>query len=480
MSLDFDSERFEKLLAQSAALVHELYSSLEQRRVHHATPPEAVNTLFNQPLPMEGREPETLLAEEIPKIFHHSTLNISPRFFAYVLGGGSQMGIIADQLNAALNQNMGKWHLAPAATEIERTVIQWISEFVNYRRDAGGVLLSGGSEANLTCLRVARDCQIPEVKQTGLYGQRPYTLYASQETHSCVDKSVEMLGIGKANLRKIPVNEDFTIRLDALEDRIENDLKEGFVPFCIVGNAGTVNTGAVDPFDKLASIANQYGLWLHIDGAYGAPAASVASQKALFNGMEQADSIALDPHKWLQVPFESGCALVRNWSDLRSSFSILPSYLQAQSDSADRWDWAHYNFQLTRSFKALKVWMQFQVYGARRLAQVIEDNIALAQLLVAEIKNSPDFQLMAPASLSIVCFRYQPTVQGLTPDDPYYDSLNERLLLEIENRGEFFMTGTKLNGRTVLRFCCVNHRTTVKEIPALIAHLRNIGESLDA
>lgn len=477
MNLDFTPERFENLLSQSAALIQKLYGTLDRRAVYHATSPQAVRNRFHQPLPLEGKDPEILLDQDIPAIFHHATLNISPRFFAYVLGGGSQMGIIADQLNAALNQNLGKWHLAPAATEIERTVIQWLAQFVQYHREAGGVLLSGGSEANLTCLRVARDCQMADIKKTGFYGRQPGVIYASEETHSCVDKSVEMLGIGTDYFRKIPVHANFTIHLDQLEKQIQADQQAGLIPLCVVGNAGTVNTGAVDPLDKLAVIARRYGLWFHVDGAYGAPAASLTSKQGLFSGLSQADSLALDPHKWLQVPFESGCALVRRWSDLHHSFSRLPSYLQAQSDSSDRWDWTQYNFQLTRSFKALKVWMQFQVYGARQLTRVIEDNIALAQQLVTAIEDSPDFQLMAPAPLSVVCFQYRPRTGKTTANADYYNQLNARMLIEIEQRGEFFMTGTQLHGQTVLRFCCVNHRATTNDIAALLSHLRDIGQT---
>lgn len=481
MNLDFDLARFRQLLGQSAELTVDLYGSLRGRRVFNSHEQKSVNALFNKPMPLKGMDPEKLLEEEIPKIFHHSTLSISPRFLAYVLGGGTQIGIIADQLSAAINQNLGKWHIAPAATEIERTVIQWIAEFVSYRKDAGGVLLSGGSEANLVCLRVARDHKMPDVKQNGFYGKTPHTICASVETHSCVDKSVEMLGLGKSNFRKIPVTSEFTIQLDALEEQIKKDLADGFTPFCVIGNAGTVNSGAVDPLDGLARIAEKFGLWFHIDGAYGAPAASVPSKKKLFRGLEKADSLALDPHKWLQVPFESGCALIRNWSDLKNSFSNLPSYLKAQSDSDERWDWTQYNFQLTRNFKALKVWMQFQVYGATKLTQVIEDNIALVEHLVRLIQESDDFELMTPSPLSAVCFRYKPNRSATTDsDENFYDDLNNRILLEIERHGEFFVTGTKINGRTALRVCCVNHRTTATDISELIECIRGTGERIYA
>jgi glutamate/tyrosine decarboxylase-like PLP-dependent enzyme len=477
MNLDFDLERFRQLLQQAEEQILSLYGSLPDRKITHASQPQLVAAKFAGSLPQEEHDPETVLKEFVPFIFDHSTLNISPKFFAYVMSGGSQIGIIAELLAAALNVNHTKWHIASAAAEIERTVIRWLSEFVGYRRDAAGVLVSGGSEANLYCLRVARDEKAPGMRENGCWSSRPLTLYGSVETHSCVTKSMEMLGIGSRHFRKIPVNTDFQIDLLKLERQIVQDIDEGFQPFCLIGNAGTVNSGAVDDLEGLASLAERYQLWFHVDGAYGATAAQVNLSQDLFRGIEKADSIALDPHKWLQVPFEAGCALIKDWQALRNTFDYSASYLQAQTDSVEKWDWMGYTFQLSRCFRALKVWMQFEVYGSLKLKAVIADNIRLMRCLGAEIEHSTDFELMAPVPLSIVCFRYVPDT-GHSRDDAYLDRLNTRILEECEKRGNFFLTGTKLNGHTVLRACLVNHRTTKAETSELIQHIRSLGEEI--
>lgn len=477
MTLDVDLQRFRKLLEHSCEQVLSLYETLDERRVIHASTPQRIADRFNQPLPVEGREPEEVLASDIPFIFEHSTLNISSRFFAYVMSGGSQVGILSELLCAALNVNSAKWHLASSAAEVERAVIRWLATFIGYREDAGGALVSGGSEANLYCLRVARDAKAPGVREEGCRLERPLTLYASTETHSCVTKSVEMLGIGSRNLRRIPVDAQFRVDVAKLEERIRQDLDAGMQPFCIVGSAGTVNTGSVDDLDALADVASRHGLWFHVDGAYGAAAASVGLTRELFRGLERADSVALDPHKWLQVPFDAGCALVRDWASLRHAFSYAAPYLKAKSDSEERWDWMGHTFQLSRGFRALKVWMQFQVHGSRKLMAVIEDNVRLMRQLAAEIDASPDFERMAPVPLSIVCFRYRPASRPAMDDDAL-DLLNDRILEECERRGAYFLTGTKLHGRTALRACLVNHRTTETQTRGLLAHLRVVGEEL--
>lgn len=479
MSLDFEPERFRRLLAQASEQVLSLYESLPHRRINHASSPRTVAEPFSGTLPDAGQAPEEVLQRFVPFIFEHSTLNISPRFFAYVMSGGSQVGILAELLCAALNVNNGKWHIASAAAEVERTAVRWLGEFIGYRSGAGGALVSGGSEANLYCLRVARDTQAPGVREHGLAGSRALTLYASTETHSCVTKSVEMLGLGSENLRRVPVDAGFRVDVGRLEEEVRGDLDAGRRPFCIIGNAGTVNSGAVDDLEALAGVAERYGLWFHVDGAYGAAAARVEAVRELFRGMERADSVALDPHKWLQVPFDAGCALVRDWSSIRDVFSYSAAYLQARGDSAERWDWMGHTFQLSRAFRALKVWMQLQVYGRHRLQAVIEDNIALMRQLGAEVDAASDFELLAPVALSILCFRYVPT-RGGPWNDEALDRLNALLLEECERRGRFFLTGTRLRGRTALRACLVNHRATAAETRGLLAHLRAVGEELAA
>lgn len=476
MTLDWESARFRALLRDAGDWVADLYDSLPGRKVYNAIPPEELRARFYSPLPESGTAPEDLLRSKLPELLRAATLNISPNFFGYVMSGGSQMGIIAELVSAALNQNHTKWHLSAGAAEIERTAVGWISEFIRYRSGAGGVLVSGGSEANLVCLTVARKKKAGwDVAAEGLAGHPQLTIYASAETHSCTDKSVDSLGIGKNHLRKIQVNENFQIDLGKLEERLKDDLNRGYRPFCVVGNGGTVNTGAIDPLDALADLAAKYDLWLHVDGAYGSPAAGTRLAPEEFRGLARADSVAVDAHKWLQVPFEAGCALIRSWGDLRETYTVVPDYLKAGTDSGERLDFLQHGFQLSRNFKALKVWLQFLAYGAEKLRKVIENDMELMRALGSLIENSPDFELMAPVPLSVVCFRYAPDESPALSGEEL-DELNAAIVNKMESDGRYFLTSTKIRGRFAIRACCINHRAESGQAGELLEYVRAVSE----
>lgn len=479
MNLDFQPEQLRELLYQASDIVVRLYTNIGKKKIFHEKSPIEVQALFDEPLPRKHDDIRRLLDRVESDVFGAATLNISPHFLAYVMGGANHVGILAELLGAALNQNCTKWHIAASAAEIEQQVVRWIAEFIDYPSDAGGVLVSGGSVANLTCLAVARKVKAPfDVAKDGVGAGPPLTVYVSAEGHSCLDKSLDVLGLGKNQLRKIPVKDDFTINVEKLEEQILEDKSAGYYPICIIGNGGTVNSGAVDPLDTLADICSKYNLWFHVDAAYGGPAAATAIARDLFKGIERADSVALDPHKWLYVPFEAGCVLVKNRQDLRDTFSILPDYLRSDVDKSERLNFMEYSFQLSRNFKALKVWMTFKAYGAEMLRAAIQENITTMRYLASLIDQSDDFERLAPVPLSAVCFRYRTDDVQYHHDEEYLSSLNKKLLDAVEKDGRVFITGTMIRGKTALRACCVNHRTQPRNVEYLLSVLRELGSNV--
>ncbi len=479
MNLDFQPEQLREMLYHASDIVVKLYSDADNKKIFHGKSSSEVRELFNEPLPCKPGEITEILDKVEKDVLGAATLNMNPRFLAYVMAGPNHVSLLAELLSAALNQNCAKWHLSASASEIERQVIRWIAEFIDYSPDAGGVLVNGGSSANMTCLAVARKVKAPfDVAAEGLKAGLPLTVYVSEEGHSCLDKSLDLLGLGKNQLRKIPVKEDFTINVEKLEDRILADKSEGFYPMCVIGNGGTVNTGAVDPLYLLADVCSKYDLWFHVDAAYGGPAAATTLARHLFKGIDRADSIALDPHKWLYVPFETGCVLVRNRNHLRDTFSILPDYLRLDLDKSERLDFMEYSFQLSRNFKALKVWMTFKAYGAEMLRASIEDNIKTMHYLANLIDHSSDFERLSPVPLSAVCFRYRTGDTRHHHEEKYLSLLNKKLLDAVERDGRIFITGTLIHGRTALRACCVNHRTRPGDVEYLLGILRELGSNI--
>ena len=476
MNLDYAPAELRALLAQASDIAVDLYDHVDTNRPFHALSPTEVRRVFDEPLP-RGKEDMRRLLEKVARdVYGAATLNIGPHYFAYVLSSGTHAGIVAELLAAALNQTVAKWHLGSAATELERVVIRWIAEFIGYPGDAGGTLVSGGSMANLTALAAARTRQSPfDVRTHGLCAGPALTVYASTATHSCLDKSVEMLGLGARQLRKVRTRDDDTIDLGELQRMIGEDRAAGAYPICVVGNAGTVNTGAIDPLNALADLCAREGLWFHVDAAYGGPAAATRAAGRFFSGLERADSVALDPHKWLYVPLDVGCTLVRDPASLRDTFGINAPYLQQPGDTEERVDLMDSTFQLTRSFRALKTWMTFKAYGADALRDAIESNIEVMRHLADLIERAEDFELLAPPGLSVVCFRYRPAHHQ--DKEASLDALNRGLLERAEADGRIFVAGTSVRGRVAIRACCVNHRTQQRHVERLLRILRELGET---
>lgn len=475
MSLDFDPNRFKALIHQSADIINEWYGTyLRGSKIYNNHSPSEIQALFDEPLPGKGTEAEELLEIIRTKVLTTSNFNPSPNYYGYITGGGNQAALLAEILRNALNQNNLKWHSAPANSEIEKIVIRWICNFIGYPQDAAGVLVSGGSVANFLNLAVMRKAKCPEdMSHEGMYNAPIMTVYVSEQGHSSIDKGMDMLGLGKKYLRKIPVDEHFRIDLDLLEKAIVEDRENGLLPACIVGIAGTTNTGSVDPLRSLGLLAQKYNCWYIIDGAYGLPGAGTALVGDLFDGLELADSILLNPHKWFFVPFEVACVIVKQKEHLRNTFSMVPDYLTGGKDKSDREDLMDFNLQLTKDFKALKVWMTFKAYGADKLREAIENDCVLARYAEETIVSSRDFELLAPVPLSIVCFRYTGAARYTLTQ---LNLINDRLLQLIEEDGRVFFAGTKIKGQTALRINLTNHRRTAQDIDFLFYVLRMLGE----
>ena len=480
-SLDADLATFRNDLTQASEVVVRLYERLDETRITPAKTRTEIASLFNESLPVQPQPMESILNEVENKIFANSTLYLSPRFFGYINSGGNQASILADLLASAVNQILALWHFSPAASEVERRVIHWITQFIGYPPQAGGCLLSGGSAGNLVGLAVARKQKAPF--DTALLGMRvgpPLTVYASEEVHASVDKAMMILGIGRDQLRKIAVRDDFTIDLDALEKQVSEDRNNGEYPICVVGVAGTTNTGAVDPLGALADFCQAQGLWFHVDAAYGGPAARTGIAGKLFQGMERADSVVVNPHKWLYVPAEAACILVREPAALRHTFQVSADYLKKDEDVGIEapLDFKDYGPQLHRNFRALKVWMTFKAYGVKKLRTAIESNIEIMRYLADRIDESQDFVRLAPVPLSVVCFQYRTADASKHTDQQYLDDLNNRLLDALEKDGRVFLSGTTIHGKRALRACSVNHRLRREDVDFLLDLTRQLGRSL--
>ena len=475
MNLDFTPDELTSHIQKAGEVIRELYEERLGRHVFPGKTPEEIQSIFNESLPENEMDVQDLLAKVQRDVIGSATMNVGPHYYGYITGGGNQVAILAEMISASLNQNNLKWHSSPVSTELEMLVIKWVSQFIGYSDQAAGAILDGGSTANLNCLAVARKNMAPDnLSAEGMYGLKPMTIYVSEEGHSSFDKAVDALGIGLNNLRKIPVDDQFKIRTDLLKEQIKKDREAGLNPICVIGIAGTTNSGAVDDLQKLAEIAKEEVMWYHVDAAYGGPAAKLPTVKHLFAGLEHADSVVVNPHKWLYVPFEAACILVKEPENLRRTFSLIPDYLQSNEDERGRTDLMEYQLPLTKSFKSLKVWMTLKAFGAKRLRSTIQSDIDNAQYLQSLLTNLDDFEMLAPVPLSIACFRY--TQPGL--DDKQLNELNQKLAHAIEQDGRIFLTATKIRGRTTLRTCFINPRTTKKDVEWIPEVIRDVASGL--
>jgi glutamate/tyrosine decarboxylase-like PLP-dependent enzyme len=403
--------------------------------------------------------------------------NTHPRFWGWFMGSGTPFGALAEFLGATLNPNMGGGN--HVGNHVEQQVVDWCRELLGLPAGAGGLLVSGGSMANLTALAVARTVAGggAVIRERGLAAlDAPLRFYASTEVHSCVQKALELLGHGAASLARVPVDADYRLPCAALAAQIAADRAAGWRPCAVIATAGTINTGAIDPLAELASLCSREGLWLHVDGAIGAALAASDLQRARIAGIELADSVALDLHKWLHVPFEAGCVLVREAAQQRDTFALTPAYLQhAERGLAAGAHWfSDYGIQLSRGFRALKVWLSLKEHGIERYGRMIDRNIAQAARLCALVDAEPELERLAAAPLNIVCFRYR--VDAC--DDATLNALNAELLIRLHESGVAVPSYTTLQGRYCLRVALCNHRTREDDLHMLIEAVLREGRAL--
>ena len=476
-SFDLSPDEVLRLGRLAADAVAEHREKLTDRPVFGKIGSDA--SLFDGPPPEEGRSFEDVLDFVREHVLPYPFGNSHPRFFGFINATADPVGTTADYLAAALNPNC--WGGDHAAIHVENQVVRWLAALLGLPAGAEGILVSGGSMANFTALAAARRAMTPgNVREDGLGGEgRPkLVVYASDQVHHCVDKAVDLLGIGTRNLRKIETDERFRIRLDLLERAIAEDRAAGLSPAIVVGTAGTVNTGSVDPLDALAELCRRESLWFHVDGAYGAMAVLSRELAPLFAGLEKADSIAADPHKWLYVPYEAGATFVRESGRLAATFRKFPEYLASDPESpfpGPAW-FAERGVELSRGFKALKVWMGIRVHGTRAYARAIENDVALARFLSDEVDRRPDYERLAEPVLSIANFRWRPVGAGLSESD--IDRLNRRIVNRLVGAGSFFLAPTILKGRTAMRACIVNFRTTREDLTFLLDEAARAGRDL--
>jgi aromatic-L-amino-acid decarboxylase len=467
--IEIDKKEFKKIAYQLIDTISNFIETIEENPVTSRESPQELQKLLGNPsLPEKGEPAEELLSRTTELLLKHSLFNGHPKFMGYITSSAAPIGALADLLAAAINSNVGAQILSPIATEIEKQTVQWLAAFIGVSPCYGGVLVSGGNMANFTAFLAARTAKAPKnIKEDGLAGSsKKLLIYCSKATHTWVEKAAFLFGHGTNSIRWIPTDSSNKMDNQILEDTIKSDLKKGFQPFIVIGTAGDVSTGAVDDLKAIASVSKKYNLWFHIDGAYGIPAAVIPKLKTLFDGVKEADSIALDPHKWLYSPLEAGCTLVKNPKHLIDTFSSHPDYYNFDINKEDAFqNYYEYGLQNSRGFRALKIWLALQQVGKNGYIKMIGDDIELAELFFEQAKNHPELEAITQ-NLSITTFRYIPLnyKQNTKTKEEYLNTLNEALLNQLQQGGELFISNAIIMKKYCLRACIVNFRTSEKDI----------------
>jgi aromatic-L-amino-acid/L-tryptophan decarboxylase len=486
-SLNWDADRGRAFGDRIVELWGEFLTRLPELPVAKHADGGAVRRGIVIPIPDEPLGDDAVVEHLRSLAFDYATYPGHPRFMAYITGAGTVPGAAADLLAAGLNMNLGAWRLSPGPTEIERSLIRWFAERFGLPAGAGGLLVSGGAMANFTALKAARDHQLGlGVREDGVASHGPVGVYASSEVHVTTDRALDMLGLGTRLLRRIEVGNDWRMRVDALRDAVAHDREQGVQPAIVVATAGTVATGTIDPLADIADICERERLWLHVDGAYGGPAVLADDLRPLMSGIERADSIAFDPHKWMYTPHSGGCVLVRDENRLEASFGAEASYIHEDADRLEHEvDLGHLSPQFSRGFQALKIWVSLLAHGRRAYGERISHDAALARYLAGRVEAHPSFELAAPVTLSICCFRYVPEDVASGDGDPearerYLSTLNERIMTELQLDGRVYISNAVLGDSFVLRACVVNFRTEAEDMDAVLDVASELGARLDA
>lgn len=483
--LAIEPDRFRAAGHRLVDRVADLLASVPDRPVTRGEAPSTIRAALDleAPLPEEGCDAEALLMTTADLLFDHSLFNGHPRFFGYITSSPAPIGMLGDLLAAAVNPNAGAWILAPAATEIEAQTIRWIAELIGYPSQTGGVLVSGGNMANMVGFFAARAAQAPwPVRAKGVAGGggRALRAYGSAETHTWIQKAADLAGLGTDSVRWIETDAELRMDVGALRRRIAEDRARGDLPFLVVGTAGSVGTGAVDPLPEIAALCREEGLWFHVDGAYGGLAAGVAGVPADLGGLAEADSVAVDPHKWLYAPLEAGCALVRDPAKLRAAFAYHPPYYRFDEEVTN---YNEFGPQNSRGFRALKIWLALRQVGASGHRAMIAEDIRLSRSMAEHVRRHPELELFTQA-LSITTFRFVPRDLRDRRDEEavaaYLDRLNQELLDRLQNGGELFVSNAVIRGRYVLRACIVNFRTGEDDVAAVPEIVARVGRETHA
>ena len=464
--LDVSEAEFRKLAARVSTMAEEYYARLPDVRAYPHVSGAQTRDALDEPLPQEGLKEAAL--DALAQVMEMSRAP-SARFFGYVLGSGEPVAALADLLTSVLNQNVTAWRSAPAAVTIERQVVHWIAQALGFGGMSGS-LCGGGSSANLMALAMAREARLPANE----CGARPGIVYASSEAHMSVGKAVALLGLGRRNLRLIPVDPQFRMSAAALEAAIAEDRAAGHALIAVVASAGTVSTGAIDPLEQIGAICTAQGLWLHVDGAYGLPAAFVAAEK--FRGLSAADSLSLDLHKWLYQPVDCGMLLFKDPSHARAAFSHTGEYARVlATDPVEGFAFFEESMELSRRFRALKIWLSLRYHGLNAFRAAIRADLEHARQLADSIRNTPELELLAPVELSAVCFRYREGPAGADLDD-----FNSAILRRVIDNGHIYLSNATVRDRFALRACFVNHRTQPSDVARIVPEVLKAARQINA
>lgn len=482
--MEMRPEEFRRLGHLLIDQVADFLASLPELPVTPGETPATVRDALSadRPLPDQGTEPEQLLRRSAELLFSHSLFNGHPRFWGYITSSAAPIGALGDLLASAANPNVGSWMLAPMASEMEAQTVRWIAELIGYPTTCGGLLCSGGNMANFIGFLAARTAKAPwDLRKSGLAGEgaRRLRVYASAETHTWILKAADFFGLGTESICWIATDSRQRMDVAALRNQIAEDIRNGEQPFLVVGTAGSVSTGAVDLLPELAALCRQHGIWFHVDGAYGGFAATVPGAPEDLQGLQEADSVAVDPHKWLYAPLEAGCVLVRNLDALRQTFSYHPPYYHFDEEALNYVD---VGFQNSRGFRALKVWLGLQQVGRAGYVRMIGEDIRLAEELFQRVSDTADLEPMTH-SLSITTLRYVPAdlrpIRESEQVKQYLNQLNQEVLTQLEKGGEAFLSNAVIEGKFALRACIVNFRTSLEDIEALPQIVARLGRNAD-
>jgi glutamate/tyrosine decarboxylase-like PLP-dependent enzyme len=478
-AVEMDRHSFREAGYQLVNDIAGLISSMREFPVTTSPTPGKLQGKLPVDFPSAGTDPAVLLRETWELLVHNSLFNGHPRFWGYITSSPAPMGILGDLMASAINSNCGAYVLSPVATEIEKQTIHWLGEWIGYPAD-GGIMVSGGNMANFVGFLAARKAKANwDIRKLGLApAQGKWRMYTSAETHTWISKAADLFGLGLDAIQWIPVDAEQRMDILILEQKIIEDKNQGLIPLLVIATAGSVGTGAIDPLNGIASICKKQDCWFHIDGAYGGFAAALPELKKDFQGIDQADSIAIDPHKWLYSPLEAGCTLVKDRAALSDAFSFHPTYYNFEGREEPQTNYYEQGLQNSRGFRALKVWLTLRHLGAAGHAQLIREDIRLAKRLHVLLQNEEEIETFTQ-HLSITTFRYRPAGLDINKDPEYLNTLNQAILNDLQSGGKVFPSNAVLNGNFLLRVCIVNFRTTSDDIDLLPDIVIQTGKRID-